>query len=54
MAECYDGCDECLNPICKCSEFDQNEDYINCSTGIALKLFQCMITCDQPNISGFG
>ena len=54
MMDCYEGCEDCDNPVCTCSDLSLNEDYQNCKSDIANKWLNCNIACGEPEIKGHG
>ena len=54
MMNCYEGCENCENPICSCSNLTLNEDYLNCKADFGIKWTNCIVACDELAIKGLG
>ena len=54
MVDCYQGCENCDNPICTCFDLSENENYQNCKSDIGNKWINCFIACGQSEIIGSG
>ena len=45
FSDCPNGCDDCSNSICACSNPDQNPDYIICSDQVESLYLTCLTGC---------
>ena len=46
---CPDGCNNCLNPVCTCSDPAENNDFINCENYLKEEYISCLDNCSPSN-----
>ena len=47
LSGCYNGCEDCLNPICYCQDYQTDSDYKDCKFEVQDNLFECLLQCDN-------